>query len=88
MSPSVDRFSLDADDPAHPLHEALACLLENGLDGAGEALRLIVNQASLIEREQFIGVAACARGEARKAHANGFKNKSMLTRLGKIGFSE
>ena len=73
MSPSVDRFSLDADDPAHPLHEALACLLENGLDGAGEALRLIVNQASLIEREQFIGVAACARGEARKAHANGFK---------------
>ena len=57
MSPSVDRFSLDADDPAHPLHEALNCLLDNGLDGAGEALRLLVNQASLIERERFIGVA-------------------------------
>ena len=31
-----------------------------------------------------MGVAAYDRGEARKAHANGFKNKTMLTRLGKI----
>ena len=75
MSSSVDRFSLDADDPAHPLHEAFACLLTNGLDGAGEALRLLVDQASLIEREQFMGVAAYERGEARKAHANGFKKQ-------------
>ena len=87
MSPSVDRFALDADDPAHPLHEAFACLLANGLDGAGEALRLLVDQASLIEREQFMGVAAYERGEARKAQANGFKNKTMLTRLGKLNFS-
>lgn len=32
MSPSVDRFFLDADDPAHPLHEAFACLLTKGQD--------------------------------------------------------
>ena len=87
MSPSVDRFSLDADDSAHPLNAAFACLLEQGLDGAGEALRLLVNQASLIERERFMGVAAYERGEARKAHANGFKNKTMLTRFGKLDFS-
>ena len=86
MSPSVDRFFLDADDPAHP-PRGLACLLTNGLDGAGEALRLLVDQASLIEREQFMGVAAYERGEARKAHANGFKNKTLLTRLGKLNFS-
>lgn len=73
MSPSVDRFSLDADDSAHPLNAAFACLLEQGLDGAGEALRLLVNQASLIERERFMGVAAYERGEARKAHANGMR---------------
>ena len=87
MSPTVDRFALDADDPAHPFHEAFSCLLEHGLDGAGEALRLLVNQASLIEREQFLGVGAYERGEARKAQANGFKNKTMLTRLGKLNFS-
>jgi putative transposase len=80
-------MQLDAHDASHPLHEAYACLLEQGLDGAGEALRILVDQASLIEREQFIGVAAYERGEARNAHANGFKNKTMLTRMGKLGFS-
>lgn len=70
-----------------PLHEAYTCLIEQGLDCAGEALRILVDQASLIEREQFINVAAYERGEARNAHANGFKNKTMLTRMGKIGFS-
>ena len=34
-----------------------------------------------------MGVAAYERGEARKAHANGFKNKMLLTRLGKLNFS-
>jgi len=65
MSPLVDRFALAADDPAHPLHEAFACLLANGIDGAGEALRSLVDQASVIEREQFMGVAAYERDEAR-----------------------
>ena len=30
----------------HPLDGAYAALLENGLDGAGEALRILVNEAS------------------------------------------
>ncbi len=38
------------DDSNHPLHEAYACLLTNGLDGAGEALRILVNEASRIFR--------------------------------------
>ena len=87
MSPSIDRFALAADDSAHPLHAAFSCLLEQGLDGAGEALRLLVDQASLIERERFMGVAAYERGEARKAQANGYKNKTMLTRFGELDFS-
>jgi putative transposase len=87
MAQHVNPMALAADDPAHPLSAAYACLLEHGLDGAGEALRLLVDQASLIEREAFIGVAAYERGEQRRAHANGFKNKSMLTRMGKLDFS-
>jgi hypothetical protein len=46
------------DDSSHPLHEAYACLpaclLANGLDGAGEALRILVNEASRIERAQHL----------------------------------
>jgi putative transposase len=33
------------DEVSQPLHEAYACLLANGLDGAGEALRILVNEA-------------------------------------------
>lgn len=32
--------------------QAYACLLANGLDGTGEALRILVNEASRIERAQ------------------------------------
>ena len=42
----------DLEEVSHPLHEAYACLLSNGLDGAGEALRILVNEASRIERAQ------------------------------------
>ena len=42
----------NSEEAPHPLHEAYACLLSNGLDGAGEALRILVNEASRIERAQ------------------------------------
>lgn len=38
----------------HPLDAAFAALLANGLDGAGEALRILVNEASKIERAHFL----------------------------------
>lgn len=36
------------------MHEAYACLLQNGLGGAAEALRIMVNEASHIERAQHL----------------------------------
>ena len=38
----------------HPLEAAFAALLANGLDGAGEALRVLVNEAGKIERAHFL----------------------------------
>ena len=34
----------------NPLNEAYAHLLEHGLDGTAEALRILVNEASVFER--------------------------------------
>ncbi len=39
----------------NPLEAAV--LLDHGLDGAGEALRILVNEAAKIERAQFLGAA-------------------------------
>jgi len=41
----------------NPLETAYAVLLENGLDGAGEALRILVNEAAKVERSEFLGAA-------------------------------
>ena len=38
----------------HPLEAAFSALLDQGLDGAGEALRILVNEASKIERARFL----------------------------------
>ena len=41
----------------HPLEAAFSALLDHGLDSAGEALRILVNEASKIERAQFLNAA-------------------------------
>lgn len=69
-----------------PLEAAYAVLLENGLDGAGEALRILVNEAVKIERSEFLGAAPYERSANRRDHANGFKPKTLLTRFGEVTF--
>ena len=74
------------DDANNPLHEAYACLLANGLDGAGEALRILVNEASRIERAQYLQASPYERSAQRVDYANGYKSKTVLTRLGDVTF--
>ena len=71
-------------EAAYPLAEAYQHLLNHGLDGAGEALRILVNEASKIERDQYLNAAPFDRSVERVDYANGFKNKTMLTRLGEM----
>lgn len=77
---TTNEFSQDG------LNAALECLVENGLDGAGEALRILVNEASKIERSQYLQAMPYERSAQRIDQANGFKSKTMLTRLGNIAF--
>jgi transposase-like protein len=71
----------------NPLEAAYAALLAQGLDGAGEALRILVNEASKIERAHHLNAQAYERSEDRSGYANGFKPKTVLTRLGEITFA-
>ncbi len=70
----------------NPLEEAYAVLLSQGLDGAGEALRILVNEAGKIERAQHLQAQPYERSGERVGYANGFKPKTVLTRLGEITF--
>ena len=71
----------------NPLEAAYAALLAQGLDGAGEALRILVNEAAKIERSEYLGAKPHERTPERRDHANGFKPKTMLTRMGEITFA-
>ena len=80
----AQRTQLDDCNP--PLHEAYACLLANGLDGAGEALRILVNEASRIKRAQHLQATPYERSAQRVDYANGYKDKTVLTRMGEVTF--
>ena len=49
----------------HPLAAADAALLAHGLDGAGAALRMLVNEASQLERAQPVHAHPYERAEER-----------------------
>lgn len=70
----------------NPLEAAYAALLTQGLDGAGEALRILVNEASKIERAHHLQAQPYERSGERTGHANGFKPKTVVTRLGEVTF--
>ena len=74
---------------SNPLEATYAALLSQGLDGADEALRILVDEASKIERSSFLNAQPHERSADRSGYANGFKpkTKTVLTRMGEITFA-
>ena len=66
------------------IRAAMESLIDNGLDGLGEALRILMNEAMKIERTDFLQAGSYGRSEDRVGHANGFKDKIVRTRFGDV----
>jgi transposase-like protein len=65
--------------------DLLETIAENGLDYLPEALRLLLNAAMLLERQKYLGVQQpYERTDTRRDQANGFKDKTLTTRLGAL----
>src|SRR5215211_7069362 len=67
--------------------ELLEQIANEGLACLPELIRTMVNAAMQIERQQHIGVGAYERSAERKAHANGYKPKTVTTRVGPVTFA-
>jgi transposase-like protein len=67
--------------------ELLEQVSQQGLDILPELIRVIVNNAMLAEREQYMNAEPYQRTLEREAHANGYKPKTMRTRVGEITFA-
>jgi putative transposase len=61
-------------------------LCESGLSQMAEAVRIMLNEAMRIERSCAIEAEPYQRNDNRRGYANGFKPKTLDTRLGKITF--
>ncbi len=62
-------------------------LAEKGLEHLPELLRILINQAMQAERAKYINAGQYERTEKRKGHANGYKPKTVRTRVGEITFA-
>ena len=72
--------------PAQPdlLHTVLQLLTTQGSSSLAEGFRLLLNEAMLQERAAVLQAQPYERCEGRLGHANGFKPKTLATRMGAV----
>ena len=66
------------------LEPVLQVLVQYGFDGAAEALGMLLNAAMRLERALVLKAEPYARSAERQGYANGFKPKTVRTRLGEL----
>ena len=68
------------------LNNVLQLLTEQGHEGFAEGLRLLVNEAMRVERHQVLQAQPYERTDTRLGYANGYKSKTLTSRVGPITF--
>lgn len=66
------------------IRTVLEIINENGLEGIGEAVSILINEAMKVERSSALNARPWERTDERVGYANGFKNKSVATKLGQL----
>ena len=66
--------------------ELLEQIASEGLEFLPEMVRILINAATQTEREKHLGAGPYERSAERRGYANGFKPKTVKTRLGEITF--
>jgi transposase-like protein len=66
------------------MRSVVQALSDEGFDGMAQVMQLLLNECMKIERQQALGVGPYERGEARQGQSNGFKPKTIKTRIGPL----
>ena len=66
--------------------ELLEQIADQGLDVLPELIRTVINTAMQIERQQYLNASPYERSPERRGHANGYKPKTVTTRVGQVNF--
>jgi transposase-like protein len=68
------------------LAEFLDLVSEKGLDFLPELIRIVINTAMQAERQKYLGVSPYVRSNERQGHSNGYKPKTVHTRIAPTTF--
>ena len=66
------------------LDAVMEMLIENGFESFTDVLRILLNEAMKIERDHALAARLYERTDSRRGYANGYKPKTVGTRIGKI----
>ena len=66
--------------------EILEQICADGFDALPDLVRIMVNAAMYVERQKHLGAGPYERTPERQGYANGYKDKTVATRVGKITF--
>ena len=69
---------------SNELSEAVQLLADNGFEGMASAMQILFNEAMKLERTEYIGAEPYERTNQRRSYANGFKAKTVNSRIGKL----
>jgi transposase-like protein len=75
MTRQIESTELDA---------VVQLLADHGFDGMAQAIETLMNEAMKLQRSEALGAGPYERTSDRRGHANGFKPKTVNSRLGKL----
>lgn len=69
------------------LSQMCAILENDGVSGIGSCIQILVNEAMRIERSRVLKAQPYERNQAREGYANGYKPKTVRSRIGELTFA-
>jgi transposase-like protein len=79
-----ESFHNEATTESTPLDLMIQVLDIHGFEGMASAIQILVNETMKIERSETLRAAPYERTNERQGYANGFKPKTLNTRIGKL----
>jgi putative transposase len=67
-------------------NELVEQIMTQGLEAVPEMIGTLINLAMQVERQSYLGVGPYERSPERRDSANGYKSKTVATRMGEITF--
>jgi len=66
------------------IEQVLEEIIANGMQGLEAAVSILINEAMKVERSRVLGAEPWQRSDQRRGYANGYKPRSLKSRIGKL----